>query len=84
MICRRSSTRVSADDSPLGIVSLENHKLKNDLDLKTKALKDLRRELDEIKTKSEEDRLAWRTKESEYMIKIQSSTPRKVEAKVDM
>ncbi len=59
------------------VVMLENHRLRNEVDSKSTALKDLRREIDELKSKFEEEKLVWRTKEADYAIKIQSAAPPK-------
>ena len=58
---------------------LENHKLKNEVDAKSERMKELRKEIDTMKQTTEEERTAWKTKEAEYRIKLDSVSAKKTD-----
>lgn len=60
---------------------LENKKLKNEISAKVEKLKEMRKEIDDLKQANSEEKQAWLTKESEYTIKIQTLESKRSENK---
>lgn len=63
---------------------MENYKLKNEIAAKTEKLKEMRKEIDSLKTAAAENRVAWNAKEAEYTLKIDTLQKKRVENKDEM
>jgi len=62
---------------------LENHKFKNEVESKNEIIKDLHKQIDDMKLSFDEERAQWKIKESDYTIKLQSISAKKPEVKTD-
>lgn len=65
-------------------MTLENRKLKNEIEAKNQMLKDLRREIDTVTQTLAEERAAWSAKEGEYLIQIRAATSKKASANLNL